>query len=60
MLEKHRGCGLGRWLVECVLDHPDLWYVRKWMLTTRDAHGLCERLGFTEVEETEWLMERRS
>jgi hypothetical protein len=30
------------------------------MLTTRDAHGLYERLGFTKVDEPEWLMERRS
>lgn len=60
VLEEHRGHGLGRWLVECVLDHPDLRDVRKWMLATRDAHSLYERLGFAEVGEPEWLMERRS
>lgn len=46
--------------MEHVLEHPDLRYVSKWMLTTRDAHGLYERIGFTEVDEPEWLMERRS
>lgn len=60
VLGEHRGRGLGTWLVECVLDHPELRGVRKWMLATRDAHGLYEKLGFTEVDEPEWLMERRS
>ncbi len=60
VLEEHRGRGLGRWLGERVLEHPNLKGVRKWMLATRDAHGLYERLEFTEVDEPEWLMERRS
>lgn len=60
VLEEHRGRGLGRWLVERVLEHPNLKGVRKWMLATRDAHGLYERLEFTEVDEPEWLMERGS
>jgi GNAT superfamily N-acetyltransferase len=60
VLEEHRGRSLGRWLVERVLEHPNLKGVRKWMLATRDAHGLYERLEFTEVDEPEWLMERGS
>lgn len=60
VLEEHRGWGLGRWLVERVLEHPDLRYVRKWMLATRDAHRFYQDLGFEEVGEPEWLMERRS
>lgn len=42
---EHRGKGLGRWLVEILLAHPDLAGV-KWLLHTRDAHGLYEPLGF--------------
>lgn len=59
-LEGHRGRALGTRLVERVLEHSNARYVRKWMLATRDAHGLYERLGFTEVDEQEWLMERSS
>ena len=46
VLEQHRGRGLGVWLVETVLSHPDLEAVRKVMLATADAHGLYERFGF--------------
>lgn len=51
VLEEHRGLGLGRWLVECVLTHPKLRGVRKWMLATRYAHGFYRALGFAEVDE---------
>lgn len=59
VLEAHRSRGLGAWLVECVLGHPELRGVRKWMLTTRDARGFYEQFGFTNVEAPEWMMERR-
>ena len=45
----HRGHGLGKWLVETMLAHPDLQGLRKWTLDTRDAHGLYANFGFTEV-----------
>lgn len=44
--EEARGRGLGRWLVECVLAAPGLSDVQRWLLGTRDAHGLYERYGF--------------
>ena len=50
VLEPHRGRGLGVWLVETVLGHPDLQRVRQMMLATADAHGLYRRFGF-EVED---------
>jgi GNAT superfamily N-acetyltransferase len=46
VLEHARGQGLGKWLVECALDHPALRDVERWVLGTRDAHGLYERFGF--------------
>lgn len=46
VLEAHRGRGLGIWLVESLLAHPDLQGLRSIVLATRDAHGLYERLGF--------------
>jgi GNAT superfamily N-acetyltransferase len=48
VLDAHRGRGLSKWLMECILQHPDLRDVRRWHLVTRDAHGLYERFGFAE------------
>jgi GNAT superfamily N-acetyltransferase len=59
VLSEYRGRGLGKWLVECVLAHPELQGMRRWMLGTRDAHGLYRQFGFTPVAAPEKLMERR-
>ena len=50
VLEGHRGRGLGVWLAETVLSHPDLGGVRRFMLGTADAHGLYERFGFEPAD----------
>src|SRR5262249_7553163 len=46
LLEEYRGRGLSRWLLGCVLGHPDLRAVHRFVLGTRDAHGLYRRFGF--------------
>jgi GNAT superfamily N-acetyltransferase len=46
VLEPHRSRGLGKWLVETVVSHPDLIPLRRWILATADAHGVYERFGF--------------
>jgi GNAT superfamily N-acetyltransferase len=46
VLPEHRGRGLGVWLVECVLGHPELQGLRRWHLATADAHELYRRFGF--------------
>lgn len=56
VLEAHRGRGLGRWMVEQLLAHPDLQGLRRWLLTTQDAHGLYERLGFVRAPFPERFM----
>jgi len=48
VLDAYRGRGLSKWLMECILDHPDLRDMRRWHLVTRDAHGLYARFGFAE------------
>jgi GNAT superfamily N-acetyltransferase len=48
VLAPERGKGLGRWLVETILVHPQLQGLRRWLLGTRDAHGLYHRCGFGE------------
>ena len=49
VLAEHRGRGLGVWLVESLLEHPDLRGLRRIMLATRDAHALYERFGFEAI-----------
>jgi GNAT superfamily N-acetyltransferase len=56
VLEEHRGRGLGVWLMETMLGHPDLQNLRI-MLGTADAHGLYARFGFGAVDPVR-LMER--
>jgi GNAT superfamily N-acetyltransferase len=58
VLPAHRGRGLGVWLVETVLSHPDLSGLRL-LLATRDAHTLYERFGFSAAD-AQRIMERPS
>jgi GNAT superfamily N-acetyltransferase len=58
IVEAFRGQGLGKWLMECVSAHPELQGLRRFMLGTRDAHGLYEQYGFTRIAADRY-MERR-
>ncbi len=51
VLEKYRGNGLGKWLMESILMHPELKEVGWWHLHTKDAQGLYRQYGFTEYPE---------
>lgn len=57
ILEEYRGKGLSKWLVSCILAHPELQNLRRWLLITRDAHGLYSRFGFTPAARPENVME---
>ncbi len=56
----HRGHGLGRWLIQIIIAHPQLRGLRRWILATRDAHGLYRRFGFNELDEPRRWMERHN
>ena len=58
VLESRRGRGLGKWLMECITGHPALQNLRRWILTTRDSHGLYSQVGFTPVKFPERYMEK--
>lgn len=58
IIETERGAGLGKRLVDFVFAHPDLQGLRRYMLATRDAHGLYAQYGFTPLAAPERYMER--
>ena len=58
VLTEFRRRGLSVWLVTCVVAHPALQDLRRWILLTRDAHGLYEKIGFTALRAPERWMER--
>lgn len=57
VLQSHRRRGLSKWLMECILQHPALQNLRRWILLTRDAHRLYSQFGFTPVKVPESFME---
>jgi N-acetylglutamate synthase-like GNAT family acetyltransferase len=57
VLESHRGRGLSKWMMKCIIQHPALQNLRRWILLTRDAHGLYSQFGFTPVKAPERYME---
>jgi len=58
VLPEHRGRGLSVWLMECVVAHPDLQGLRRWILLTRDAHDLYKKTGWTSLASPDRWMER--
>ena len=43
--ETYRGHGLGSWMMECVMSHPEFLHTQ-FALQTKDAHAFYEKLGF--------------
>src|SRR5215471_13143449 len=58
VLAPWRGRGLSKALMTEVMRHPDLQNFRRWLLGTKDAHGLYQRFGFTRPLYPERQMER--
>jgi GNAT superfamily N-acetyltransferase len=57
--EGARGQGIGRWIVESIVSHPDLTGLRRIALWTRDARALYERFGFSTLVPPSTYMELR-
>jgi GNAT superfamily N-acetyltransferase len=57
VLESFRGLGLGKWMMESIMQHPRLQGLRRWTLLARDAHGLYAQFGFTPLRTPEKYME---
>jgi len=58
VLEDYRGRGIARAMVARLQDLPELQGLRRWMLATRDAHGVYEALGWEPVTDTTLFMQR--
>jgi GNAT superfamily N-acetyltransferase len=57
ILSAHRGKGLSKWLMRCVVGHEDLQGLRRLLLLTSDAHGLYRQFGFQELGNPSRFME---
>ena len=58
VLPAHRDKGISIWLMECIVKHPELQGLRRWMLATRDAHSLYTKFGFTPLKAPDRWMEK--
>jgi GNAT superfamily N-acetyltransferase len=52
---EHRGQGLGQKLVRAFIDHPELGGILHWSLSTSDAHGVYEKLGFVKSTDGQYM-----
>lgn len=57
VLDAWRGRGIGKRLMETIVAHPDLRGLRRFCLTTRDAHGLYARYRFAPMADPTRYME---
>ena len=58
VLEEFRGRGVGKMIIQAMVDHPLLQELRRWVLATKDAHSLYEQYGFSSLRFPERWMER--
>ncbi len=58
IVSEYQGRGIGKMLMSAIIEHPELQGLRRWVLATRDAHGLYEQYGFSGLRFPERWMER--
>lgn len=58
IIEEYRGRGLSKWLMEEIINYPAFKPLRRWMLATKDAHGLYKQFGFTELDKPERILQK--
>ena len=57
ILPIYRKKGLSKWLMQTIVNHPDLQGLRRWSLATADAHKLYSQFGFSQISKPENWME---
>jgi GNAT superfamily N-acetyltransferase len=58
VLPEWRDDGLGQWMIGVILRHPELQGLRRFLLATKDAHGLYARFGFAPLANPTRFLER--
>ena len=58
IINEYRGKGLSVFLMNCILDHPELQILRRWLLGTDHAHGLYQKFGFDNLDHPENFLTR--
>lgn len=59
LLPAYRGQGLAKWMMEIMIEHPNLQGLRRWLLATRDAHELYRKIGFEPLDKPQNIMQRK-
>ncbi len=57
LLEEYRGKGISKKLMDCIMSHPNLKGLRRWILLTDTADWLYEKYGFAKLPKPELYME---
>ncbi|AXP81371.1 Acetyltransferase (GNAT) family protein [Mariniflexile rhizosphaerae] len=60
VLKEYRGKGLSKWLINEVMEHPNLQGLRRWILLTDSAEWLYKKFGFTKIPHPEFYMEKHN
>jgi GNAT superfamily N-acetyltransferase len=58
--KEERGKGLSKWLMQIIIEHPELQGLRRFVLATKDAHGLYAQFGFLPYSNPDRLMCRHN
>jgi len=56
VVPEHRGRGISKLFMRAIVDHPELQGLRRFLLATRDAHGLYAQFGFEPLAHPEYFM----
>jgi len=58
IIDEYRGKGISVFLMNCIIDHPELQILRRWLLGTDHAHGLYRKFGFEDLDHPENFLTR--
>jgi GNAT superfamily N-acetyltransferase len=58
IIDEYRGKGLSVFLMNCILGHPELQILRRWLLGTDHAHGLYRKFDFEDLDHPENFLTR--
>lgn len=56
VIPAHRGRGVSKLIMQAIMAHPDLQGLRRFLLATKDAHGLYAQFGFQPLAQPEAFM----